>query len=378
MQISTLQENLKQGLFAVGHVAGKNINLPILNNILIEAKEGNIKLIATNLEIGVICTIRGKVEKEGSFTVESKILSDYVSLLPNKKVDISSNDKELSIECDNYKTKIMGMSAEEFPLIPVVDKEDFYSADTEEFKKALSQVVFAVSNSETRVELSGVLFSFDNSRLNLAATDSYRLAERGLIVKHNGDDGSELKRIIVPAKTIQEVIRILSGVKEGVDGDNENIIKFYITENQILFTIGTIELVSRLIDGQYPDYKQIIPVISKTNSVINRNELMRAVKAAALFSKSGVNDINMDFPLEKNRLVISSTSGASGENITELESVVNGDDNGVVVNYRYLLDGLSNITTDNVKIEIVDANTPCVLRPEKDSDYLYIIMPIKQ
>ncbi len=148
MKISSLQENLKQGLNIVGHIAGRNINLPILNNVLLEAKNGNIKLTTTNLEIGIVCVIRGKVETEGRFTVDSKTISDYISLLPNKKVSIEQKENKLIIETENYKTKILGQSAEEFPLIPQIERKSFYSAKINEFKKALAQVIFAVSASE--------------------------------------------------------------------------------------------------------------------------------------------------------------------------------------------------------------------------------------
>ncbi len=385
MKISSLQENLKQGLFAVSHIAGKNINLPILNNVMIEARNGNIKLITTNLEIGVISVIRGKVEKEGSFTVDSKTISDYVSLLPNKKINIEQKENSLFVEAENYKTKILGQSAEEYPLIPEVDKKIEYSAKISEFKQALSQTSFAVASSETRMELSGVLFSFNKNKLTLAATDSYRLAEKTINIKTNlGEE--ENKKIIIPARTLQELIRILSGSEDS--GSDEGEIKFYLSDNQILFTVDSIELVSRLIEGQYPDYRQIIPTNTKTTALINRAELTRAVKASALFSKAGINDINLDFPEGKNMAVISSASGQTGENTVELDANVKGEDNGVVVNYRYLLDGLNNIDSENIKIEVIDSNTPCILKAsssaeasadkEKGDDYLYIIMPIKQ
>lgn len=378
MKFSSLQENLKQGLFVVGHAAGKNINLPILNNIKIEAKEGNIKLTATNLEIGITHNVRGKIEKEDSFTINSKIITDYVSLLPNKKINVTKEGESLSIECENYKTKIKGQSAEEFPLIPIVDRKNYYSAKIDEFKKALSQVVFAVSTSESRLELSGVFFNFNNNKLTLAATDSYRLAEKKINIKSNTTNTDQ--GIIIPAQTLQELIRILSVLKESGDIEESEEIKFYVSENhnQILFTIKSTELVSRLIEGQYPDYKQIIPGKGKTTILINKVELIRAVKASSLFSKTSINDVNLDFPKNKNQVVISSASDQTGESIINLEASVEGDDNGVVVNYRYLLDGLSNIEGENIKMEVINNNTPCILQPEKDKDYLYIIMPIKQ
>jgi DNA polymerase-3 subunit beta len=376
MKFSTLQENLKQGLFIASHVAGKNTNLPILNNVLIEAKDGNIKLITTNLEVGIITTIRGKVEKDGSFAVDAKIFTDYVGLLANEKIDIDLKENKLNIEIEKNKTKITGQSPEEFPLIPVVSRDLYYSAKIEDFKKALLQVIFSVSTSESRIELSGVLFNFFNNKLIVAATDSYRLAEKEINIKTNKNDAEE-KRVIIPAKTIQEVIRILGGGKDNEKAEGGEI-KFYLSDNQILFVVGATELVSRLIEGQYPDYKQIIPTTSKTNALINKTKLIRMIKIASLFSRANVNDVNLDFPIGKGQVIISSTSGQTGENITEMEALVNGEDNGIVINYRYLLDGLNNIEGDNVKLEIIDSNTPCVIRPEEEKNYLYIIMPIKQ
>ena len=375
IKIYSLQENLKQGLALVGHVAGKNINLPILNNILIKAEAGKIKLVATNLEVGIISVVRGKIETEGSFTVNSKIISDCIGLLPNKKIGLNQKENDFLVDCENYQAKIKGQSAEEFPLIPEVDRKNYFSAQAEAFKSAISQVIFATPVSETRLELSGVLFIFSGNSLTLAATDSYRLAEKKIQIKSNSQEG---KKIIVPAKTLQELLRVLS-VNLGDDvEENSQEIKFYISDNQILFTYGSTELVSRLIEGQYPDYQQIIPTNSKTKIIIDRQELTRAVKMASLFSKAGINDVNLDFPLGKNQVVVSSVSGQTGENITNLQAKVVGNENSIVVNYRYLLEGLSNIGEEMVKIEIIDGNTPCLIRPEKDESYLYIIMPIKQ
>ena len=375
MKITSLQENLKSGLFFVSHIAGKNVNLPILNNVMIEAKDKKIKLITTDLEIGIVVLVRGKIETEGVFTVDSKIISEYISLLPNKKVDINKKDSKLLIKCDNHKTTVKGQAADEFPLIPEVEKKEYYKINSEEFKKALSQVIFAVSSSETRIELSGVLFDFNKDNLTIAATDSYRLAEKNIKVETNGN---KEKRIIIPAKTLQEVIRVLSAVKSEEVSEKENKIEIYVSDNQILFNIGNIELVSRLIEGQYPDYKQIIPANQETDIKINKNEFTRAVKAASIFSKTGINDINLDFPVNKNKAIISSASSQVGENTSELDANVTGKDNGIVVNYRYLLDGINNIDSEEVKIEIINNSTPCVLKPLKDDSYLYVIMPIKQ
>jgi DNA polymerase-3 subunit beta len=376
MKITILQENLKKGLFMVGHIAGKNINLPILNNILITAAEGDIKLVTTNLEIAIISTIRGKVDVDGTYTVDSKIFNDYVGLLPNQKTTIETKENNLIIECENYKTKIRGLSSEEYPLIPEVERKSFCEIEVDVFLRALNQVLPAVSVGETRVELSGVYFNIGGEEMVIAATDSYRLAEKKLKLKTNN---SCEKNFIVPTKTLQELSRVLSNTKdEGTEVSSTGMVRFYVSENQILFIVNQTEIISRLIEGQFPEYGQIIPTNIKTNAIIDKQELVRAVKAAALFSKAGINDINLDFPSGKKNIIISSASGQAGENITELEASVAGEDNAAVINYRYLLDGLSAIDDNKIRIEIVDGNTPCILKSEKDKNFIYIIMPIKQ
>jgi len=374
MKLISVQENLKKGLLIVSHGTGKNINLPILNNILIKAHQNTIELISTNLEIGIINKLRGKVEEDGEFTVDAKIITEYVNLLPSENVLMEEIDGELKIECDNYKTKIKGESAKEFPLIPSVPQDNYYSCSAVDFKKALNSVVFAVSNSENRIELSGVFFNFEDNKLILVSTDSYRLAEKSISVStHSLND----QKLIVPARTVQELLRILSNYNnEDLDFEQKGEVKIAISDNQILFIIDSVELVSRLINGQYPDYKQIIPDKSKTNVIVNRQNLLRAVKAVAIFSKTGINDISLEFKNKK--IIISASSGQSGESRVDIDADISGVDNEVTINYRYLIDGLNNINSDKIKLKVVSNNTPCILTADTDDDYLYIVMPIRQ
>ncbi len=381
MKFISLTENLKNGVFITNHVTGKNVNLPILNNVKIEIKDKTIKLTSTDLEIGVIHTIRGKVEEEGVVTINSKTLLEYINLLPNKKTIIEKDKNDLKIECENYKTKIKGQSAEEFPLIPNVEKNNGYVLKIEDFKKALSSVVFSVSNSESKIELSGILFSINDNILTLVSTDSFRLSEKKIKIENEDKNKNENKnvKIIIPAKTIQELLRILSNLSESSEmqsGDNE--LKLYISENQVLFSTKSTEIVSRLIEGQYPDYKQIIPKNFKTNIIVNKNELVRAIKASSLFSKNKIDDVNLDFPEGKNQVIVSSISGEIGENTVNLEAKVTGVDNSVVINYRYVLDGLKVINSNEVRIKIVNSETPCIIESINNDEYIYIIMPIKQ
>lgn len=389
MKISCIQENLKQGLMLVSNITSRNVNLPILNNVLIQVKENLITLSSTNLEIGITSTIRGKIEKEGAFTVEAKLLADYINLLPRERIDIELTDSNLHVSCNNNKTKIKGISAVDFPLIPDVKKDRPFICNAEHFRKALSQVILAASTNESRPEISGVYLHFNKETVTVTATDSYRLAEKVISLEEssNSDDMS----VIVPLRTLQEVVRILSNVKDSIDLPPH--IEMYISEGQVLFVYDSVELVSRLIDGQYPDYKQIIPKNFETHVYANINDLVKAVKTSSLFSKSGINDVSLEFiPGEKGNeaeghIKVSSMNDQVGENTSIVPAAIEGLQNGIVLNYSFFLDGLNNIDTPDVKISLIDSSSPCALTPkgadnskdyDKNESYLYIVMPIRQ
>ncbi|MCX6795545.1 MAG: DNA polymerase III subunit beta [Candidatus Falkowbacteria bacterium] len=376
MKFIIRRENLKKGLSIVGHITTKSINLPILNNVLIKANSSGVELVSTNLEIGIVHRLRGKVEEDGEFTVDSKMVSEYVNFLAGDNVDISESNEELKIECDNYKTKIKGENAKEFPLIPTLSGENFCLCDIEDLKRALSRVIFAVSTNENRIELSGVLFSFFGSRLVLASTDSYRLAEKEITIDWRGVP-IEDQKFIVPAKTIQEFLRMISNFSESDSSEEKNNqVKIFISDNQIMFSVGSTDLVSRLINGNFPDYRQIVPEKFNTSVILSRGELLRAVKAASIFSKSGINDVGLEFKGDK--LVVYSSSGQSGESRIELSCEKNGNDNEITVNFRYLLDGLNNIGDEEINLKVISDNSPCMLSPTKEENYFYIVMPIRQ
>lgn len=356
----------------MSHVAQKNTNLPILNNVLISAKDGIIKLIGTNLEIGITSTLRGKIEAEGSFTVDARIFSEYVNLLPNEKVEIQLDENDLKVTCGDSKTKIRGLSAEEFPFIPEVDQNESYHLPINEFKKAASQVVFAAALDENRAELSGILCVLEDGKVTLVGTDSYRLAERTISIKESY--GVE-KTCIIPTRTIQEVLRIM-GSEMGENGELEEI-TLSVAENQCLFVVGSTEIVSRLISGRYPDYKQIIPDHFESRITVNREELNRVVKTATLFSKQGSNDIVFESNSDKKTLTISSISGQVGEHKSVLNTNTTGTNVTITLNARYILDVLTVLGEDEILIDLVNETTPCVIRGGEDKGYLYIIMPIK-
>ncbi|MFH0853497.1 MAG: DNA polymerase III subunit beta [bacterium] len=365
MKFSCTQENLHQGLEIVSRASGKNAALPILSNILISAESTSVRLTATNLEIGISCLVRGKVESEGAYTVQSRLLNEFVSLLPGDRIDVGTENESLKLKTDQTQTTIKGLPAEEFPLIPKIEKINPIKIDPTELKRAISQVIFAAAQDNTRPEINGVYLEIKDKELIMAATDSYRLSEKKIALENT----KEPKKAIIPTRALQELLRIL---------DNEaGQTILYITENQLLACIGDIELVSRLIEGQYPDYSQIIPQEAKTTATLPVAELTRIIKAASLFCKTGINDINIKLEPGK-RITINTANTQVGEHATGLEGDIVGQPSACVFNYRYLLDGLGSIETEDVILEITDSESPGLLKPTNKQPHQYLIMPIRQ
>lgn len=385
MKIICTQENLHYGLSMVGNIINNNPNLPILSNILIKTENRIIILSATNLEIAVNCIIRGKVEKEGNFTVPVRIFLDYVNLLNKGQINLELDQNNLKITSSNNKTKIKGESAEDFPIIPKIKKEAGYTVNINDLKEAIAQVIFSAAISSPRPEINGLVFNFDsqNKKLTIAATDSYRLAEKIIKLQPLVDNIAN-RKIIIHNKTLQELLRILNNLKN--IKNEKTKVKIYLSDdNQILFAfpdseIGTddsIEFFSRLIEGDYPEYKEIIPKEYNTKVIINKQDLIKTVKSNSLFTQSGANSIKLEFSAKENQLTIFSDNAQAGESFSKLPIKIEGEKNEITLNYRYLLDGLQHIDGDEVILKIIDKDTPCLLKPIDQKDYLYIIMPIK-
>lgn len=384
MKFTCTQLNFSQGLDIVSHVAARNTTLPILNNVLIKAEKGTISLVTTNLELGIKCQIRGKVDDEGSFTVQSKLLSDFVGLASTETLDLSMEKDFLKIKATNTATSIKGSPAEDFPMLPEVVKKDPFLCQASEFSKAIGQVIFAAANSETRPEISGVYMKFENGSLVMAATDSYRLAEK--VIKCGGKESRE---VIMPARALGEMQRIINNVNSslGLSGSDQakGELEIYFQDNQVLMTYHNVELISRLIEGTYPDYKQIIPKSAKTSAVIEVSDFTKAGKTASLFSRMGINDVTLEFT--KEAMAVSAANAMVGESRIEVESKVSGEVNKIILNHRYLNDGLSNLNSSYAQFSMNDSASPCTVRPVETlegentvvkEDYLYIIMPIKE
>lgn len=378
MKLSVTRDNLHQGLSITSHLMTKNVNLPILQNVLVKAEGGTIRFTATNLEMAINCSVRGKVDEPGEYTIPSKLFFDYVSLLPNETIHLNANEQSVNVECGTYKTKINGLTSSEFPLVPRVQGELSVQIPVEDFKRALTQVLFAVATNESRPELTGVALQFSShageGRITLASTDSYRLAEATIpVVSPVPEDLS----LVVPAKTLSEVNRILSVFRDDVELPSS--LTLNVSGSQVVFLYGPVELISRTIDEQYPDYRQIIPAQFRTQALVDREDFIKVVKTASLFSKIGLFDVNLGFDPQGSELSVSATDATRGQNQSQCIADISGQANTVTVNYRYLLDGLQAISSDQVVFEMIDPGNPCLLTPKGTTEgYRYIVMPIKQ
>lgn len=365
MKLSCTQENLLSGLALVYPIATRTGTLPILQNLLLEAKEGELKIRGTNLEIGATARVRGKIIEEGNFTVNGRLFYDYVSLLPpESKVDLELAGEHLLAHVAGQETKIHGQSAEEFPVIPEIDIGASFTLETGAAREAMRQVLFAIAPSETRPEIAGAFLKFAASQLTMVGTDSFRLSERQIKLK---SEAAAPASVIAPLRTMQEVSRILSQA----EGD----LSITVSENQILFALDEVELISRLIAGNFPDYAQIIPTASKSTVMVAREPLARAVKSAALFCRSGLNHVSLQFTRDK--VLVSARTSERGENMVEVPAKSEGADTDIVFDYRFLLDGLNAMAGDEVAIKLNGGASPAVFTP-KEAGFLYLVMPIKQ
>ncbi len=374
MNISCLQENLALGLQIVRSSIGKDSGLPILSMILLRTEGKLIYLHTTNLEVAIQYSIRGKVEEEGSIAIPAKTFSDFITLLPKEKIELrTENETLLSLTCKNYQTTIHGMEPDEFPLIPPLSEGRKLTCSSKELKGALIAASQASATQEIRPELHSVYvwWRAQEKKLYCVGTDAYRLSEKSISVTIGPEEDI---LCIVPLRTVQELSRSI--LRD--DGGQCDIV---VTENQIMFKTESCECVSKIVQGVFPDYQSIIPTTFFTKIVIDRDELLRAVKATSLFTKGGLNDVVCRLePKDQKRgtLILSSSNSSVGENKVTLECEMSGGENGITLNYRYLLDGLSHMESEHISIGVVDTQNPCVLRPVGDESFTYLIMPIRE
>ncbi len=367
MKIICLQDNLKEGLSVLERATSKNQTMPILHNILLKTENNLVSVFATDLEIGIENKISCKVEKNGEVVVPVKTLLQFIQNMSNTRVTLELKNNALCIETENNKTKIPIFNTQEFPLIPKIQHTNILEIQSGVvLKNAIQQVLGSISNSYTVPEITGILWIIDPHYIKLVSTDSFRLAEK-IIFKNNNFTTTDSSKFILPQKTAQELIK-------NINKDEPLTIKY--NKHQIVFSINTTTIISRLITGDYPKYEQIIPSTGKTIIEINKNSLTSQIKLASVFS-SKINDIKISVKKNKKIMEIKSQDQEKGEFYATLDLLsVSGDDVEVVFNYKYLLDALINIVEDDVVFELNGSASPALFKT-KTGDYRHVVMPIK-
>jgi DNA polymerase-3 subunit beta len=367
MNIIVIRDKLKEGVDIVSRISGEHPTLSILKNVLIEAEKDIIRLTATNLEVGMQYTVPGKVVEQGSITIPATLLNQLLGALTDDRITFSTKDQTLVIATDNYSAKIQGSSAEEFPLIPKLEGEpEYIEMETSVLKDALQKTLAAAQATELRPELSSVFFQFSMDHLTLAATDSFRLAEKTLNESEFTANITNEFRILVPLKTTQDLLRILK---------NNGTVRITKDENQILFKTQEAEFISRLLAGNFPDYQAIIPKEFKAELTITKAEFTDAVRLASVFG-STVPEITFKPTKDGKGVEVYSRDENLGENSYILPAKIKGEFNEVSFNWKYLSEGLKVIDSKDVIFALSEDNRPALLRAREDSSYLYVLMPI--
>lgn len=373
MKLSCMQENLAKGLAIVGRAVASRSTLPVLSNILLSAEQGRLKLAATNLELAVTCWIGAKVEEEGATTLPSRVLSDFVNSLPPDRIEMDLNVKTqtMHLKCARYDANIKGIDAQEFPIIPSIGDGKRVAIEPDILREVIEQTTFAAATDESRPVLTGVLAKFEKDKATFASADGFRLSVRYTPLS---EPVAQPLSVIIPAKALQEVAR--------VSGDQEDPVQIAVTENQsqVLFKLTNIEIVSQLIEGQFPDFTRIIPTSHQTRTVLTTAELRNAVKASSVFAREAMNTVRLQIApaneMGGGKLTITATSAESGDNVGDIDATVEGEPIEIAFNARYLTEVLSMVRTPQVVIETSSSASPGVFRLAGREDFVHVIMPM--
>lgn len=362
MKLQATQENLAKALNTVARVANGRNTLPILSNVMLKTVGNRLSIAATNLDIAITCYIGSKVTDEGAITLPARLMQDFVSSLPSGVITLSLEDHKLHITTDKYQSVINGISADEFPVMPAITGGKKWFVAAKVLKAGLQQVVVAASNDEARPVLTGVYIHSHESKLYAVATDSYRLAEKIL------SKSSEQVDLLVPASAMNDLLRITADY----DGD----IKITHDDQQVLFRVGDDELVTRLIEGKYPDYRKLIPQKFTTTVSLKRSDFVNITKVSSLFARESAGSITINVDEAKSLVSIQSVASQLGENTASANAKVTGSGD-ITLNSRYLIDALNVLNDDEVTFGFNGKLEPCILRGNSTTDYTHVIMPLK-
>lgn len=362
MKLQVTQENLAKALSTVARVASGRATLPILSNVLIKTVGNRLSISATNLDIATTHYIGSKVAQEGAITVPARLMQDFVSSLPSGVIKLNLEENKLHITAEKYESTINGVSAEDFPVMPSIETSEEWKITGSSLKTALQQVVLAASSDEARPILTGVYFHTKDGHLYMAATDSYRLAQKRLMPTKKNIN------LLIPASAMQDLLRII--------GDYTDDIVVKHDDQQVLFVAGDIQLVARLIEGTYPDYHKLIPEKFTTTAVLERSELVNITKVSSLFARESAGSVTINVDKQEQQVSIRAVASQLGENVSNANAKVS-DDGATTLNSRYLLDGLNALLGETVSFAFNGKLDPCVLRDPSKDDYLHLVMPLK-
>ena len=377
MRVTCLQENLSRGLGLVSRAVATRSTLPVLSNVLVQSEDGGLRLSGMNQQLAMSVWLGASVEDEGAITVPARLLSDFVSQLPEGPVTLTTDDEtdSLSVASGRYQAKLKGLSAEDFPPIPTTGDEREVDLATDLLADVISQVVTAAATDDSRPVLAGVSITIAPDHLELAAADGYRLAVR----REEVETGlAESVQIVVPRPAMVELQRMLA------DDPGTVTIGLSETQSQVLFRTSTVTFIATLIDGQFPNYPQLIPGEVDTRVVVDTQAFAQATRIASLFASSGANVIKLHVQPgadgESGRMVLTSNSAELGENSGELDAEVSGDGGLIAFNPRFLSECLSTITTERISVGTSGATSPGRFRPvdgdEEIETHSHVIMPM--
>ena len=373
MKLSCLQENLNRGLGVVGRAVATRTTLPITNNVLLATDQSRLKLVATNLEMAISCWIGAKVEEEGTITVPARLLTEFINSLPNDRVDInlSSRTKTLELKCARFEARISGVDAKDFPPIPPVDEGITTKIEADVLRQGIAHVIFAAATEESRPVLTGVNAQFDGDLLTLTAADGFRLAIYKLPL---AVPVSQKTEVIIPARTLAELNRLMVDEEEAVE------ITVNPKKSQALFRLKNIELVSQLVQGTFPQYSQLIPQSYTTRAVASVAEFLRATKTASIFARDGSGIVRLVIAvgseLTPGKITVSARSEEIGDDVGEIDAIVEGEEAKIAFNGKYLTDVISVLHEAQVALETTNPSSPGVVRPVGADNYIHVIMPM--
>jgi len=365
MKIECEIEKIKEGISQAERITGKNLTLPVLNSILFIASGKSLKLRATNLSLGVEIEIPAKIEKEGIVAISGPVLAGIFSnIFQNENIQLEEVDGNLLIKTKKNQIKLKGQPHDDFPTIPLVSGTTF-NIEAKKLIEGIKSVYYSSSPSDIKPEISSVYIYSNEDKLVFVSTDSFRLAEKKIKVRGL----EEIEGILLPVKNVSEILRVF--------GESQDDVVVCFNKNQISFSSKNTYLTSRIINGVFPDYRQIIPKESKTEAVVLKQELLNALKLSNIFSDK-FNQVNLTIKPKEKIFELSSANNEIGENKTHLDAALTGESVELGFNYKYFLDCFQSITTDSVAIKLAGASHPIVIYPVADNSFTYLIMPMNR